>query len=252
MKTLSAISISVTCLLLAACGSANRVSSARLSSLPNIRPLIVGMSGYSTCKESDDYHNGAPGPLGAQIFRKIETIVQQISEKIGVEPALFASCFTDNSQLITASSLDGWSLKRPTDAEYLADINKNMDFFTHVFIVGHSYGGWLSMKLAESHKGASDKIKTLHTIDPISKELCYFDNISECLSAPRDIEKSSREYIRDHTETWVNAWQEVTFFLHSSAIAEADENPRYDDEHWDIDNNDDLWEKIHQQIALTF
>lgn len=252
MKTLYTMWMSTICLTLAACGNRDTGHSSRLLfNLPSTRPLVIGMSGYSTCTESEDYHNGESGPLGAQIFRKVEMVVQRISEKINVEPAVLASCFTDNSELITASSLDGWVLKQPKDGDYLASIREQIDFFTHVFVVGHSYGGWLAMKLAESYRGTPDKIKTLHTIDPISKELCYFNNVSECLSAPRDIGKPSREHIRDHTETWVNAWQDVTFFLHSSSIAEADENPKYDEEHWDIDNNDELWEKIHQQIAIT-
>lgn len=222
------------------------------SNLPEIRPLIVGMSGYSTCTESGDYHDGDLGPMGAQLFRQIQPIVDQITDKLNVAPALLASCFTDDRELITSSSLDAWKLEHPDDEEYLTKLNQQMEFFTHVFVVGHSYGGWLSMKLVESYQGLSDKIKTLHTIDPISKKLCYFDNVSECLSAPRDIEKPAREHISANTGIWVNAWQDVTFFLHSSPIPEADQNPKYNSEHWDIDNDEDLWQEIHRQVATSF
>lgn len=237
-----------------ACGPMNGRSSIVSTSLnlPEIRPLIVGMSGYSTCTESSDYHDGELGPLGAQLFRQVEPIMAQITEKLNVAPALLASCFTDDRELITSSSLDGWKVNNPSDQDYLTSIQQQMEFFTHVFVVGHSYGGWLSMKLVESYQGVADKIKTLHTIDPISKELCYFDNVSECLSAPRDIKEPAREHIKANTETWVNAWQDVTFFLHSSPIPEADQNPQYEVEHWDIDNNEELWEDINRQVATSF
>jgi hypothetical protein len=251
MKTSHLLLILISALLPASCGF-RQADTSQLSSLPAIRPLIVGMSGYSTCTESDSYHNGDQGPLGAQLFRKIEPIFQQITDKLGVEPGLMASCFTNDSKLITASSLDGWKLTKPTDKDYLASVHQQIDFFTHVFVVGHSYGGWLSMKLAETYNGAKEKIKTMHTIDPISKELCYFDNVSECLSAPRDFDAAARGRIRDNTDMWVNAWQDTTFFLHSSPIEEADENPKYEAEHWDIDNDDDLWETIGEKIALSF
>jgi hypothetical protein len=251
MKTSHLLLILMTALTLASCGF-RQVETSHLSSLPAVRPLIVGMSGYSTCTESDSYHNGNQGPLGAQLFRKIEPIFQQITDKLGIEPGLMASCFTNDSKLIAASSLDAWKLTKPTDKDYLASVHQQIDFFTHIFVVGHSYGGWLSMKLAETYNGAKDKIKTLHTIDPISKELCYFDNVSECLSAPRDLDAHARGRIRDNTEIWVNAWQDTTFFLHSSAIDEADENPKYEAEHWDIDNDDDLWETIAEKIGLSF
>ncbi len=251
MKTICPIYILISVIALTSCGF-RQAENSRLSSLPAVRPLIIGMSGYSTCTKSDSYHHGEQGPLGAQLFRKIEPIFQQITDKLGVEPGLMASCFTNDSQLIAASSLDGWRLVKPSDEEYLANVHQQIEFFTHVFVVGHSYGGWLSMKLAETYNGAKDKIKTLHTIDPISKKLCYFDNVSECLSAPRDLDATARSRIRDNTDMWVNAWQDTTFFLHSSAIEEADENPKYEAEHWDIDNDDGLWETINEKIALSF
>jgi hypothetical protein len=34
----------------------------------------------------------------------------QITEKLNVAPALLASCFADDRDLITASSLDGWKV----------------------------------------------------------------------------------------------------------------------------------------------
>lgn len=253
MKNRLFVVFNILATLLCGCGpmSGQKAITSGYIRLPEIRPLIVGMSGYSTCTESRDYHDGELGPLGAQLFRKIEPMVEQITDKLNVAPAVLASCFTDNRDLIASSSMDGWKVEDMRDEDYLQKLNQQMDFFTHVFVVGHSYGGWLSMKLVESYQGVADKIKTLHTIDPISKELCYFDNVSECLSAPRDIKKPAREHINASTAIWVNAWQDVTFFLHSSPIAEADQNPKYDVEHWDIDNNDELWDEIHRQVATS-
>jgi hypothetical protein len=253
MKTFLSMTSLLMTLMFSACGPRDSQNSF-LSSirLPDVRPLIIGMSGYSTCTKSRDYHDGALGPLGAQLFRQIEPIIELMVDKLDAKPAITASCYTDDRQLISSSSLDNWKLNHPRDSEYLPTLHQQMELFTHVFVVGHSYGGWLSMKLAETYTGAIDKIKTLHTIDPISKELCYFNNVSECLSAPRDIKKDAREHIRDVTQTWANAWQNMTFFLHSSAIEEADQNLKIEAEHWDIDNDESLWETISHQVATSF
>jgi pimeloyl-ACP methyl ester carboxylesterase len=214
------------------------------------KPLIVGMAGYSTCAQSKDYHDGQWGPLGSPMFRRIEGLAETVTEKFGVEPTILASCFTKESKIIASSSLDDWSVTQPKDEEYLNRIYEQFPLYTDVFVVGHSYGGWLAMKLAESYEGDPSLIKTLHTIDPISKKLCYFDNVSECLSAPRDILTDARQHISLYSGVWVNPWQDATFFLHSSAISEADFNPKYNLDHWDIDNNDDVWADISQRVNL--
>jgi pimeloyl-ACP methyl ester carboxylesterase len=214
------------------------------------KPLIVGMAGYSTCAQSKEYHDGQWGPLGSPMFRRVEGLAKTVTDKFGVEPTILASCFTSESKIIASSSLDDWSVTQPQDEEYLDRIYEQLPLYTDVFVVGHSYGGWLAMKMAESYEGDPSLIKTLHTIDPISKKLCFFDSVPECLSAPRDILSDARAHISLYTGVWVNPWQDATFFLHSSAISEADFNPKYNLDHWAIDNNEDVWKDINQRVSL--
>lgn len=237
-------------LLLASCGvkSPGHVSSVS-SPAPNTKPLIIGMSGFSSCKESAQ-HNGEVGPLGSRMFEHVLDLQKFIQEKTGHQPEVFASCFNSDRELITSASSNNWQLETPTDENYIASLHELMAEFSEVYVVGHSYGGWLSMKLIESWQGSPTLIKSLYTIDPISKKLCFFDTPSDCISAPKDISTTARQYIKDHTGLWVNPWQQKTIFLHSSAIAQADENPLFNISHWEIDNHGAIWDRFKSGLGL--
>ena len=112
--------------------------------------------------------------------------------------------------------------------------------YTHIFAIGHSYGGWLTMKLMEDWIGNQNTVKTVYTLDPISKELCFFDNPSQCVNAPNDISETSHQHSREFSALWVNQWQKNALFLHSSRISEADLNPKHDLTHWSMLPNNDI------------
>jgi len=234
-------------------GSCGARSPGQLSSdeLPGsgAKPIIIGMSGYSSCKTSDR-HNGEVGPLGSGMFDHVLEMQKFILDKTGHLPQVLASCFTSEKQLITAASADDWAIETPSDEDYIAKLQQKMEESTDAYIVGHSYGGWLSMKLIESWEGSPDLIKALYTIDPISKKLCFFDTPGDCTSAPKDITPSARQHINDYTGLWVNAWQQKTIFLHSSIIPQADENPKFNISHWEIDNHVAMWDSFKSHLNL--
>lgn len=213
------------------------------------KPLIISMSGFASCKTSER-HEGEVGPLGSKIMPNIIDLSEFIEQRSGVEPTIMASCFTSERQLVTSSSAESWTLETPSDEDYISKIHSKLDEFTDVYVIGHSYGGWLSMKMIESWKGSPTLIKYLYTIDPISKRLCFFDNPKDCVSAPKDIGAEARQHIKDYTQLWVNPWQQKTIFLHSSAIPQADENPRFDISHWEIDNVSDIWNGLKSRLTF--
>lgn len=213
------------------------------------KPLIIGMSGFATCRTSDQ-HDGEWGPLGHAMFARVLDLRDQIRTTSGYEPDVMASCFTADKELITSSSPGNWELHYPEDDEYIEHLHHKMSEYTDVFVIGHSYGGWLAMKLVESWQGAPELIKTLHTIDPISKRLCFFDKPSDCLSAPKDITVAGRKHIRENSGAWINPWQQKTFFLHSSIIPQADANPLFDLNHWDLDTHDEIWDDVKSRATL--
>ena len=238
-------------MLTVGCGNLQRQSqlSANTEIINNPKLLIVSMSGFATCRKSQQ-HEGAWGPLGHSMATRVFDLLGHIENTTGYKPDMMASCFTSEPSLITSSSSENWELKYPEDQEYIQTLHEKMAEYSHVFIVGHSYGGWLAMKLVESWQGAPEKIKSLHTIDPISKLLCFFDNPSDCINAPKDITAIGRQHIRDNSNIWVNPWQRKTFFLHSSSISQADENPLFDINHWDLDTHDEVWSNIKAKATL--
>jgi hypothetical protein len=237
-------------LLTASCGSRPGKSSLLSGGrAPTPKPLIIGMSGYATCLESEDVP-GQYGPKGHEMFKRITAIADYIKSQFGVEPAVHASCFTTERRLIVSSSPSQYQPTSPTDDEYLESTHQLMNDYSDIFVVGHSYGGWLAMKLMESWNGNQYAVKTIYTLDPISRKLCFFDDPNECLSAPHDILDSGRRHISDNSGVWVNPWQRNTLFLHSSQIAEADLNPQYDLTHWSILTDDEIWVDIRSRISL--
>lgn len=235
---------------LSGCGIKTRNNtSAQTSDSGTIKPLIISMSGFATCKASDR-HEGEVGPLGSKMMPNIIDLSEFIEQRSGVEPTIMASCFTSERQLVTTSSAESWTLETPSDEDYISKLHNKMEEFTDVYVIGHSYGGWLSMKMIELWQGSPTLIKYLYTIDPISKRLCFFDNPKDCVSAPKDIGAEARQHIKDNTELWVNPWQQKTIFLHSSAIPQADENPRFDISHWEIDNVSDIWNGLKSRLTF--
>jgi hypothetical protein len=213
------------------------------------RPLVISMSGFASCKASQA-HDGKVGPLGGRMMAHVFDLQKFIEEKTGEKTDIMASCFTSERQLITSSSLNSWGLENPTDEEYLGQLRRTMPDYSDIYIIGHSYGGWLSMKLMADWHGPSDLIKSLYTIDPISKKLCFFDNPTDCVAAPKDITALERQHIKDSTNLWVNPWQQKTMFLHSSIIPQADENPRFDISHWEIDNLSSIWSGMKSRLTF--
>ncbi len=219
------------------------------SSEDPVKPLIISMSGYSSCKPSEQ-HNDEESPLGTRMFARTLDLKAFVEEKLGQKAEVMASCYNDDRDLVTSSSINQWSRDTSNDTDYINALHRTMGDYSHVYLFGHSYGGWLSMKTLESWKGSASLVKFLYTIDPISKKLCYFDNPGECLSAPRDIKAAAREHIKNHTDLWVNAWQEETFYLHSSPISHADENPEYQVGHREIDESNALWNDMKSRVTL--
>jgi hypothetical protein len=235
-------------MLTSACGSHYKASTLKDEDRLN-KPLVIAMSGFSTCRSNDSYHNGKPGPLGGQMFRKVEEFSNHIREAFGVEPVVLSSCFTKGANLIVSSSENPNSVSSPSDEDYLNSLRDVMTQFSNVYVVGHSYGGWLGMKLLETYDGDHDKVEFLYSIDPISRKLCFFTNPKECVTSPKDILDPERRHINEVTKLWVNPWQLETRFLHSSIIPEADENPRLEIDHFDLDTSDIIWSDMKSRIT---
>lgn len=243
----------LTMVLFAGCGASHQFTSTKNADQPP-RPLLVAMAGRSTCDDSGV--EGAPaGPAGSKVYKKALIAAVKLEQVFGVKPSIITTCFTGNSELMESASASQWVVTTPTDDEFFADAQAQMTEATHVFVIGHSYGGWLAMKLVDAHSSLdssrdTDSVKALFTIDPISKNLCSFTSPRGCFSAPEDFDTAARGRIKDTTGIWVNPWQDTTVYLHSSAITQADRNPKFDLAHNSIPESEVIWSDFAEQFHL--
>ncbi len=239
--------------LLAGCGASHQFSSIRNTG-PAPKPLLVALSGRSTCDDSGV--EGVPaGPAGNKLYKKALIAAVKMEQVFGVRPSIITTCYTGNSELMESASASQWVVTTPTEDEFYLDTQAQMAEATHVYVIGHSYGGWLAMKLVGDHSNFdsssdSNTVKALFTIDPISKTLCTFSTPRGCFSAPGDLTTLDRNRIKNTTEIWVNPWQDATLYLHSSSISEADRNPKFDLAHNTILESEVVWSDFSDQFQL--
>jgi hypothetical protein len=207
------------------------------------RRLLVYLDGKDSCRRLPDAQRLAAGELGPWGVA-FAASVQRVRAQDGASPDYLISCFP----LIGAPGFVDAYYVRPGDTvahhehlapdafvTYLRDLLTKASGPTH--LAGHSYGGWLAMKVAA---GLPDgfKLESLLTIDPISAVNCQplkgVDEVlrtgapTSCNEAPADLDATQRAAIAAHAKSWRNAYETANAYLHSSPIAEATENVKVD------------------------
>jgi len=226
---------------LVSCGSA--IDHSKLNSSESIAvPLIVAIGGNESCGTTES--RPTPSPYGMGMFEKLEKIREDITTETGVTPNFIATCYADTglklvsswNPEIEAGLSDETAIKFIREKAASAETSKTL-------LAGHSYGGWLAMKILSASL-TDDSSYRIYTIDPISKVRCTFSTPEWCTQAPPDIKRAERKFISENSEKWINFWQDTTYYLHSSPIDEADENPYIYQGHTDIDTDTAVWEVI--------
>ena len=113
-----------------------------------------------------------------------------------------------------------------------------------IYIIGHSYGGWLALQTILKLREHPMPIY-LNSIDPISPLNCTYAQPFGCTTFPKDITSEQREEIRDTTTRWLNHYQKKTIFLPSSSAPQADANFIYPLGHSNILTAESLWERVY-------
>lgn len=193
-------------------------------------PLVVVTGGYDSCVDDG---SGGISPFGSNFTAEG---VRLVSELHGVDPGtrwLF-SCFTDTSDLYVWGDEDSGPVYADGVYALVDRVGKLSDDYARpIFIIGHSHGGWLAMRLAEALK---KPIKTgfLATLDPISFTECnastYADALfnpwyawsttAPCRRAPGDFTAGDIQRIRANLNgnQWKHWWQDHFVPLHSGEI----------------------------------
>jgi hypothetical protein len=119
-----------------------------------------------------------------------------------------------------------------------------------VVVIGHSYGGWKSMKLVSSPQllGYVQAPIQLVTVDPISKVNCTNPLMPGCRQAPSDFTDVEFATLNSRTR-WLNAVQEPGIVVGSDAMAAAHFNLKFTGaNHFSIVNDARLWQAVTEFV----
>lgn len=171
-------------------------------------PVVVTLGGYNSCVASPS----GPTPAGSDRWNKSARLTRRFSRG---DPQWVRACFDDRGRLYWLSSVAP-TLVRSTTTDALAP------FFVAVaarlgregrplYVLGHSYGGWLAMHTVWSLPASAD-VRLLFTVDPISPAQCTAASyvraaaspasapwhLAGCQRAPTDFSPAARREVRGH------------------------------------------------------
>jgi len=233
---------------LTSCGQGGPETSTT-SATASPRPLFVVLGGNNTCGSHNGFNHS---PYAMRLARKLHDIKTHVAARYGRESRFVVTCYRDDNPTVYYATSDA-----PDDVQSNHRREIVVDLVTEMqqreagslFVIGYSYGGWLSMKtavdLADNFQMAS-----FLTIDPISRVHCTYRSPLGCTSAPRDIHSADLERVHSSTRWWANYFQTETFYLHSSSIAQAHQNSRVNASHSGIDGHEEVWTTMGQLIDL--
>lgn len=236
------------CVLLVGCGSGNSGSSLLSRAADGVMLVVLG--GNTSCKTDAQ---GTQGPRGMDMYEPFQALSDRLARDGGADVSYFLACHNSDAAVHYVTSDDPDRMQTVTIAQFpskLEQLGQNHEA-SQVYVAGHSYGGWLAMKaglvLADEFE-----VTGLYTIDPISRENCSFSRPSGCTQAPSDITTAQRNMLSDRTEHWLNFYQTQTFYLHSSAMSQADANLLVQTSHTGIDTHPNVWARVTDEIERRF
>ena len=223
---------------LASCG---RIQESALHSGIDPQPLVVLMGGNTSCRA--DSSGRADSPYATGLYRRFVGLRDLLKAQRGIDARYITTCYGNTEQIRYATSNAPDTIEATT-REQLPALIRRLQSGSEIYILGHSYGGWLAMKTGVEL--ADQPIRGMFTVDPISRVDCNASGgIAGCTRAPRDIGVTEREKIKSASDHWRNFFQTQTVWLHSSPMDEADVNSQIRAAHTSIDSDDGTWNEIN-------
>lgn len=223
------------------CGSPHEAQLSGQEQPDSIQIMLFG--GNRSCKPGLD---AAPSPLHMDMARRAIGLINQFRSRGGTVDVL-TSCFTSPDKVLVSRNFSP-KFEAIDPENLLNEAHSTADINHRIFVIGHSYGGWVAMKMAEDLNAQAGQLAGLVTIDPISRKDCTYTNWTNCLGAPRDFGDDALRGIKEKTAHWANFYQTTTPFLHSSEIAQADVNTKLDATHFTIDSNEAVWRHLDRML----
>lgn len=202
--------------------------------------LFVVIGGRDSC--------GGSGPNGIGMAGPFESLRQKLKGG-GPEVHYVMVCLTTSpppdGQLQYVLSDESTATKQGTGATLMNEIERMSleKSVEAVFVVGHSYGGWLSMYMAERLRQKGSLL--LFTVDPISTQCGPFEVVTgskKCKQAPTDRDNAK---IKAASRRWVNFYQNQDSWIQSGPVTEAENHHiTYRGPHSNIDGDARTWKEI--------
>lgn len=211
-------------------------------------PLVVVTGGYDSCVGD---RQGGVSPFGSNFTAEGVRMVNELNDYYS-SPAVdwrgmsdkgirwLFTCYTKSSDLYYQGSNDD-SVKQSWDLGTIVDRIENLSegYNRPIFVIGHSHGGWLAMRLMELVRKPIIS-GFLATIDPISLIECNagvyadalvmigtgwpgsaWDRIASCRRAPGDFTVADIQRVKNNlgANPWKHYYQTHFVPLHSGVIA---------------------------------
>lgn len=202
--------------------------------------LVVAIGGYSSCGSSNN-------PYTIGMYEQTKSLLNRLSERTANVKFVIA-CLRSAAPPSGIGRFVTSEAPQTIQSGNAADLKKAIESLstedTPIFMVGHSYGGWLSMYLSTALSNRT--LAGLFTIDPISPKGCgpveVLMGAAGCHQSPRDLDNKA---ILERTANWLNFFQTEDRWLTSSEIDVAENyHITYDDSHTRIDADDRVWTRI--------
>lgn len=226
-------------------------SAAFADAAPAKKVLFVVSGGYNSCSKSSQASRRADAVPIVFSYKAMEKTIKTR----GVEVMTLFSCLNDDAPpdgeaeyVLSENRGEHFGSTKDIRADIEAILKKNPG--TAVYLIGHSYGGYMAMYLAETLAGTPN-LQGLFTLDPIGPDcgaLGVVFGSDACHSAPTDRDNKA---IARRTATWHNFYQVEDSWLSSSEIPEAQNHhitfswgP-----HGEMDTEKVVWDQI-QKVVL--
>ncbi len=196
---------------------------------PTKQHQVLGLfGGYLSCSSNQD------APLDGTRMVRFLNLINAQQETNGAVPGHFVSCFGVDPSVVNFMTSDEPNKVRKLPVQQFIQEFQGMIRRTEqpeVHIVGHSYGGWLSLQIANSIR-SENPLSSLTTIDPISHLLCTPPDVINslvgnpvkpaCNQAPADLPDEDLAQIAERAKTWINFYQTDANLLHSGSLNGAE------------------------------
>lgn len=224
-------------------------------------PLFVLLGGSSSCGNHVLDPTGGT-TLNVDMREPFFEMLSTLSVLTGEYPDFVISCYVRNLKrpeglgAIRVATRQSGPVETIMNETSLSTFIGEYAMGREVFLVGHSYGGWLAMSIARdfvygvprSFRPASFIV----TIDPISAVDCKHITDSGCRMAPRDFSEEQKNAMRNFSRGWMHFYQRITPVVRSCDILEATEHHHIFKNHFTIDISREVWDDIFERTRNVF